>query len=178
MLFYGVITYIVIVVIFNLPFLMEKHHFSSGNSGLMISLSIAALLAMILSAGSQFLANQILLESRLWGIPSSDGTVHSIFSHPRLRQWLLLWYAADQGSGRVPDHRTADPYGRCLSPGPVFPSRANPHYHGTGCSGTPGRRSRFLLLRSAHLSDLRPYCFLTVSAAHLIYCSLHALRRP
>ncbi len=27
MLFYGVITYIVIVVIFNLPFLMEKHHF-------------------------------------------------------------------------------------------------------------------------------------------------------
>ena len=37
---------------------------------------------------------------------------------------------------------------------------------------------RQLLLCSAHLSDLRPYCFLTVSAAHLIYCSLHALRRP
>lgn len=33
-------------------------------TGLMISLSIAALLAMILYAGSQFLANQILLESR------------------------------------------------------------------------------------------------------------------
>ena len=33
-------------------------------TGLMISLSIAALLALILSAGSQFLADQILLESR------------------------------------------------------------------------------------------------------------------
>ena len=31
MAFYGIITYIVVVVIFNLPFLMEKHHFSSGN---------------------------------------------------------------------------------------------------------------------------------------------------
>lgn len=45
MLFYGVITYIVIVVIFNLPFLMEKHHFSSGNSGLMISLFFLAITA-------------------------------------------------------------------------------------------------------------------------------------
>ena len=27
MLFYGVITYIVLTVIFNLPFMMEKHHF-------------------------------------------------------------------------------------------------------------------------------------------------------
>ena len=43
MLFYGVITYIVVVVIFNLPFLMEKHHFSSGNSGLMISLFFLAI---------------------------------------------------------------------------------------------------------------------------------------
>ena len=33
-------------------------------TGLMISLSIAVILAMILSAGSQFLADQILLESR------------------------------------------------------------------------------------------------------------------
>ena len=45
MLFYGVITYIVIVVIFNLPFLMEKHQFSSGNSGLMISLFFLAITA-------------------------------------------------------------------------------------------------------------------------------------
>ena len=45
MLFYAVITYIVIVVIFNLPFLMEKHHFSSGNSGLMISLFFLAITA-------------------------------------------------------------------------------------------------------------------------------------
>ena len=112
-------------------------------TGLMISLSIAVILAMILSAGEP-----------LWGISSSDGTVYSIFSHPRLRQWLLLWYAANQSSGRIPDHRTADPYGRCLSPGPIFPGKPDPHYHGTGCSGTPGRRNRFLLLRSAHLSDL------------------------
>lgn len=45
MLFYGVITYIVLAVIFNLPFLMEKHHFSSGNSGLMISLFFLAIMA-------------------------------------------------------------------------------------------------------------------------------------
>lgn len=45
MLFYGVVTYIVLVVIFNLPFLMEKHHFSTGNSGLMISLFFLAIMA-------------------------------------------------------------------------------------------------------------------------------------
>lgn len=45
MVFYGLITYIVLVVIFNLPFLMEKHHFSSGNSGLMISLFFLAIMA-------------------------------------------------------------------------------------------------------------------------------------
>lgn len=45
MLFYGVATYIVLAVIFNLPFLMEKHHFSSGNSGLMISLFFLAIMA-------------------------------------------------------------------------------------------------------------------------------------
>ncbi len=45
MLFYGVTTYIVLAVIFNLPFLMEKHHFSSGNSGLMISLFFLAIMA-------------------------------------------------------------------------------------------------------------------------------------
>lgn len=38
MLFYGLVTYVVLAVTFNLPFLMEAHHFSSGNSGLMISL--------------------------------------------------------------------------------------------------------------------------------------------
>ena len=45
MLFYGVTTYIVLAVVFNLPFLMEKHHFSSGNSGLMISLFFLAIMA-------------------------------------------------------------------------------------------------------------------------------------
>ena len=34
MLFYGLTTYIVLIVTFNLPFLMEEHHFSSGNSGM------------------------------------------------------------------------------------------------------------------------------------------------
>lgn len=43
MFFYGVTTYIVLAVILNLPFLMEKHHFSSGNSGLMISLFFLAI---------------------------------------------------------------------------------------------------------------------------------------
>ena len=45
MLFYGVTTYIVLAVIFNLPFFMEKHHFSSGDSGLMISLFFLAIMA-------------------------------------------------------------------------------------------------------------------------------------
>lgn len=43
MAFYGITTYVVLAVIFNLPFLMEKHHFSSGNSGLMISLFFLAI---------------------------------------------------------------------------------------------------------------------------------------
>ena len=45
MLFYGVTTFIVLAVIFNLSFLIEKHHFSSGNSGLMISLFFLAIMA-------------------------------------------------------------------------------------------------------------------------------------
>ena len=45
MLFYGVTTFIVLAVIFTLSFLMEKHHFSSGNSGLMISLFFLAIMA-------------------------------------------------------------------------------------------------------------------------------------
>ena len=45
MLFYGVTTYVVLAVTFDLPFLMEAHHFSSGNSGLMISLFFLAIMA-------------------------------------------------------------------------------------------------------------------------------------
>ena len=44
MLFYGVLTYIVLAINLNLPFLMEAHHFSSGNSGLMISLFFLAMM--------------------------------------------------------------------------------------------------------------------------------------
>ena len=36
MLFYGLATYLVLIVTFNLPFLMEEYHFSSGNSGIMM----------------------------------------------------------------------------------------------------------------------------------------------
>ena len=45
MLFYGLVTYVVLAVTFNLPFLMEEHHFSSGNSGLRISLFFLAIMA-------------------------------------------------------------------------------------------------------------------------------------
>lgn len=43
--FYGLATYLVIIVSFNLPFLMKEYHFSSGNSGLMISLFFLAIMA-------------------------------------------------------------------------------------------------------------------------------------
>lgn len=45
MCFYGLITYLVLIVTFNLPFLMEKHHFDSGSSGIMISLFFLAIMA-------------------------------------------------------------------------------------------------------------------------------------
>lgn len=45
MLFYGVITYIVLVINLNLPFLMEAHHFSTANSGWMISLFFLSMMA-------------------------------------------------------------------------------------------------------------------------------------
>lgn len=42
---YGLATYLVLIITFNLPFLMEEHHFSSGNAGLMISLFFLAIMA-------------------------------------------------------------------------------------------------------------------------------------
>ena len=45
MLFYGLATYLVIVIGFNLPFLMKEYHFTSGNSGVMISLFFLAIMA-------------------------------------------------------------------------------------------------------------------------------------
>lgn len=42
---YGLATYLVLIVIFNLPFLMQEHHFSSGSSGDMISLFFLAIMA-------------------------------------------------------------------------------------------------------------------------------------
>lgn len=41
---YGLATFLVLVVSFNLPFLMEEYHFTSGNSGIMISLFFLAIM--------------------------------------------------------------------------------------------------------------------------------------
>ena len=45
MMFYGMSTYLALIVTFNLPFLMEEYHFSSGDSGVMISLFFLAIMA-------------------------------------------------------------------------------------------------------------------------------------
>lgn len=67
MLFYGLVTYVVLAVTFNLPFLMEAHHFSSGNSGLMISLFFLAIMApgFMLDSLVKLLGNKIKLYSLL-----------------------------------------------------------------------------------------------------------------
>ena len=67
MLFYGLVTYVVLVVTFNLPFLMEAHHFSSGNSGLMISLFFLAIMApgFMLDSLVKLLGNKTKLYSLL-----------------------------------------------------------------------------------------------------------------
>ena len=45
MMFYGLSTFLALIVTFNLPFLMEEYHFSSGDSGVMISLFFLAIMA-------------------------------------------------------------------------------------------------------------------------------------
>lgn len=67
MLFYGLVTYVVLAVTFNLPFLMEAHHFSSGNSGLMISLFFLAIMApgFMLDSLVRLLGNKTKLYSLL-----------------------------------------------------------------------------------------------------------------
>ena len=45
MLFYGLVTYLVIIVSFNLPFLMKEYNFTSGNSGIIISCFFLAIMA-------------------------------------------------------------------------------------------------------------------------------------
>lgn len=54
MAFYGLATYLVIIVSFNLPFLMKEYHFTSGSSGIMISLFFLAIMA------PGFVLNQIV----------------------------------------------------------------------------------------------------------------------
>ena len=65
--FYGLVTYVVLAVTFNLPFLMEAHHFSSGNSGLMISLFFLAIMApgFMLDSLVKLLGNKTKLYSLL-----------------------------------------------------------------------------------------------------------------
>ena len=67
MLFYGLVTYVVLAVTFDLPFLMEAHHFSSGNSGLMISLFFLAIMApgFMLDSLVKLLGNKTKLYSLL-----------------------------------------------------------------------------------------------------------------
>ena len=67
MLFYGLVIYVVLAVTFNLPFLMEAHHFSSGNSGLMISLFFLAIMApgFMLDSLVKLLGNKTKLYSLL-----------------------------------------------------------------------------------------------------------------
>ena len=67
MLFYGLVTYVVLAVTFNLPFLMEAHHFSSGNSGLMISLFFLAIMTpgFMLDSLVKLLGNKTKLYSLL-----------------------------------------------------------------------------------------------------------------
>lgn len=43
--FYGLVTFLALIVTFNLPFLMKEYHFTSGNSGTMISLFFLAIMA-------------------------------------------------------------------------------------------------------------------------------------
>ena len=45
MLVYGLATYLALIITFNLPFLMKEYHFTSGNSGVMISLFFLAIMA-------------------------------------------------------------------------------------------------------------------------------------
>ena len=54
MSFYGLATYLVIIISFNLPFLMKEYHFTSGNSGIMISLFFLAIML------PGFILNQIV----------------------------------------------------------------------------------------------------------------------
>lgn len=43
--FYGLITFITVIISFNIPFLMKEYGFTSGNSGVMISLFFLAIMA-------------------------------------------------------------------------------------------------------------------------------------
>lgn len=58
MSFYGLATYLVVIVSFNLPFLMKEYHFTSGSSGIMISLFFLAIMA------PGFVLNQIVSKLR------------------------------------------------------------------------------------------------------------------
>ncbi len=62
MLLYGLATYLVIIISFNLPFLMREYRFSSENAGIMISLFFLAIMAPGLAMGQaiRYLGNKTL----------------------------------------------------------------------------------------------------------------------
>lgn len=86
MLFYGLITYVVLVVTFNLPFLMEAHHFSSGNSGLMISLFFLAIMAPGFFLGHivRFLGS----DTKFYSLLSIAAGLLLIWISPK--EWLII----------------------------------------------------------------------------------------
>ncbi len=65
---YGAITYIVIIISFNLPFLMQSYGYSSGKSGLMISLFFLAIMApgLFLNNILHFLKSKTILTSLIF----------------------------------------------------------------------------------------------------------------
>lgn len=62
MILYGLATYLVIIISFNLPFLMREYHFSSENAGIMISLFFLAIMLPGLAMGPviRYLGNRTL----------------------------------------------------------------------------------------------------------------------
>lgn len=63
MAFYGLATYLVIIVSFNLPFLMEEYGLSSGRAGILISLFFLAIMApgFVLNKIVQMLGRRIYM---------------------------------------------------------------------------------------------------------------------
>lgn len=86
MLFYGLITYVVLVVTFDLPFLMEAHHFTSGESGLMISLFFLAIMAPGFVLGH--IVNLLGEKTKFYSLLSIAVGLLLIWISPK--EWLII----------------------------------------------------------------------------------------